>query len=710
MAAEPADLADSQPFSPSDFLNLPPTPLLDLDCPALQLQDDDDDLQVLPFISRLLMEEEMDGFFDPDHPALLQAQQPFADILSDATANSISTAANSRGTGSGTFTGLSPASAAGSPAFANATWPYDPAELSQLLFSRTYPADTATYPNADSLASSTMFAGGTVNMDMLNLAFLKGMEEANKFLPATNNSLLMPIVSGDRDGDHERNKLWRARQPKKVWKPQVDGNGMSLLLLQQSANNGSRGRKNNRHAGWGDDDSEEDETTGRRSRKLMAAGTEESEMVDEFIQSGYQSLHEQMVAMTISADDGRDADKKSTTSRKGKGSANEAVDLRTLLIHCAQAVAAGNRPSATDLLSKIRERSSPRGDSTQRLAHCFAKGLETRLAGTGSQVYGSPLMEKRASAVELLRAYQLYLAACCFTAMAFKFSNMAICKAIVGRKKVHIVDYGDHYGFQWPTLLGYWANREGGPPEVRFTAIDLPQPGFRPAARIQETGRRLTNFARRHGVPFRFHSIAAAKWETVSVDDLNIEHDEVLVVNGLFHFGKLMDEGADIDSLSPRDMVLGNIRKMRPDVFILCIENSSYNAPFFVTRFREALFFYSALFDMMDALAPRDSDERVLVEQGLFGQCALNAIACEGSDRVERPETYRQWQVRNERAGLRQLPLDPDMVKGISKKVKDKYHKDFVVDVDHQWLFQGWKGRILYAMSAWVANDNISLP
>ncbi|CAD6252639.1 unnamed protein product [Miscanthus lutarioriparius] len=42
MAAEPEDLADSQPFSPSDFLNLPPTPRLDY--PALQLQDDDDDL------------------------------------------------------------------------------------------------------------------------------------------------------------------------------------------------------------------------------------------------------------------------------------------------------------------------------------------------------------------------------------------------------------------------------------------------------------------------------------------------------------------------------------------------------------------------------------------------------------------------------------------------------------------------------------------
>jgi hypothetical protein len=30
------------------------------------------------------------------------------------------------------------------------------------------------------------------------------------------------------------------------------------------------------------------------------------------------------------------------------------------------------------------------------------------------------------------------------------------------------VDYGDHYyGFQWPSLLGYWGSLEAGPPEVR---------------------------------------------------------------------------------------------------------------------------------------------------------------------------------------------------------------------------------------------------
>lgn len=73
---------------------------------------------------------------------------------------------------------------------------------------------------------------------------------------------------------------------------------------------------------------------------------------------------------------------------------------------------------------------------------------------------------------------------------------------------------------------------------------------------------------------------------------------------------------------------------------------------------------------------------------------------------MDRPETYRQWQARNRRAGLRQLPLDPEVVGMVREKVRKHYHKDFLIDVDHQWLLQGWKGRVLYALSTWVAEDD----
>jgi hypothetical protein len=109
--------------------------------------------------------------------------------------------------------------------------------------------------------------------------------------------------------------------------------------------------------------------------------------------------------------------------------------------------------------------------------------------------------------------------------------------------------------------------------------------------------------------------------------------------------------------------------------------------------------------DLLDATVPRDNDGRMLLERDIFGRSALNVIACEGADRVERPETYKQWQARNRRAGLTQLPLNPEVVRLVLDKVKDNYHRDFVVDGDQRWLLHRWKGRVLYALSTWIADD-----
>lgn len=84
----------------------------------------------------------------------------------------------------------------------------------------------------------------------------------------------------------------------------------------------------------------------------------------------------------------------------------------------------------------------------------------------------------------------------------------------------------------------------------------------------------------------------------------------------------------------------------------------------------------------------------------------MNIVACEGTARVERPEPYKQWQLRNQRAGFRQLPLEQDIVKEVRAKVQRRYHKDFLVDEDDYWMLQGWKGRVIYALSCWKPVDD----
>ncbi|KAL7173372.1 hypothetical protein ACSBR2_032774 [Camellia fascicularis] len=142
---------------------------------------------------------------------------------------------------------------------------------------------------------------------------------------------------------------------------------------------------------------------------------------------------------------------------------------------------------------------------------------------------------------------------------------------------------------------------------------------------------------------------------------------------------------------------------MNPDNFVHAVINASHDAPFFVSRFCEAFLNYSSLFDMLDINMSREAQDRVNLEREFYGREVMNIIACEGLERVERPETYKQWQARNMRAGFKMLPLKQEMLKKFRGKVKEGgYHKDFVINEDGQWMLQGWRGRIFWASSCWV--------
>lgn len=376
---------------------------------------------------------------------------------------------------------------------------------------------------------------------------------------------------------------------------------------------------------------------------------------------------------------------------------NEVVDLTSLLTRCAEAAASYNTKTFIEVLKKIRQHSSPFGDATERLAYCFANALEARFAGGDATVTTT----KKISAADFLKAYQVYITACPFKRMSNIFANKSIAKLTSESPRVHIIDFGILYGFQWPCIIHGVSLRPGGPPKLRITGIDFPQPGFRPAERVEETGRRLEEYCKRFNVPFEYKAIAK-KWDEIKLEDLDINTDEIVVVNCLYRLKNVLDETVVTHgNRNPRDAVLNLIREINPHYFVHGIVSAMYNASFFTTRFREALFHFSSQFDMFEATMPREDEGRMMFEQEVFGRDIMNVIASEGAERVERPESYKKWSVRNQIAGFRQLPLDQDIVKEVKTKVKMFYHADFLVDEDSNWMLQGWKGRIMYALSVW---------
>jgi len=495
-------------------------------------------------------------------------------------------------------------------------------------------------------------------MDLLNMAFVKGREEGCKFLPKDNKKLVMKDTTSRNYGpEAEAGRACKVMAT--VARPEEEAQVQELIGRMML---------------------DDCEVPTEEMERLRAAMADEAAM---------------------------------SNSREARRRRQQQVDMRTLLLSCAQAV--DERHGARELLEQAKQHASPTGDATQRLAHCFVEALEARLAGTGSVLHRSLAALDTTTLLqqspEFLQAYRLFAATCCFQRVGFAFANMTICRAAAGSSRLHVVDYGLHLGLQWPDLLRRLAARDGGPPpEVTITCVDLPLPGFRPARHMEETGHRLSDYARELGVPFKFHAVAAARWEAVRIDP-DPDPGVVLVVNSLFKLETLADDSLVVDRSSPRDMVLGGIARMRPAVFTHGVVNGLCGNSF-LTRFREALFYFSAAFDMLDATLPRSSEQRMVLERDFLRACVVNVVACEGHDRTDRFDTYKQWQQRSRRAGLRQLPLDPAVVGAVTETVKQQcYHREFVIDEnDDGWLLQGWKGRILYAHSTWVALADESAP
>ncbi|CAH9111531.1 unnamed protein product [Cuscuta epithymum] len=275
------------------------------------------------------------------------------------------------------------------------------------------------------------------------------------------------------------------------------------------------------------------------------------------------------------------------------------VDVESLLISCAKYVADADYMAAKQQLKEIRQYSSPTGDANQRLAHAFADGLEARIGGTWPEPYPSfcnktPVSEMQKSHMSTILPFMRIL---------IFFANKMIYEVASRAESLHIIDFGILHGIQWPTLIRDLSRRPGGPPKLRITGIELPQPGFRPSQMLVETGCRLAKYCECFGVLFEYNGITSTNWEAIKIDDLKLAKGEMVAVNCIDRFKLLLDEtvcGAD----NPRDVVLKLIRDINPQIFVHNVHSASHNSPYFVNRFREALYFCSALFDMFDTFFP----------------------------------------------------------------------------------------------------------
>ncbi|XP_038878913.1 GRAS family protein RAD1-like [Benincasa hispida] len=375
----------------------------------------------------------------------------------------------------------------------------------------------------------------------------------------------------------------------------------------------------------------------------------------------------------------------------------DGMRLLHLLVACAEAVACRDRSYASILLSELRANALVFGSSFQRVASCFVQGLADRLAlvqPLGYVGFGLPIMtrvdhsfdrKKKDEALNL--AYEIYP----HIQFGHFVANSSILEVFEGENSVHVLDlgmaFGLPYGHQWHSLIKSLAespNRR----LLRVTGIGLS------INRYRVMGEKLKSHAEGVGVQVEVLAVEG-NLENLRPQDIKIHDGEALVITSIFQMHCVVKE-----SRGALTSVLRMIYDLSPKALVLVEQDSNHNGPFFLGRFMEALHYYSAIFDSLDAMLPKYDTRRAKIEQFYFAEEIKNIVSCEGMARVERHERVDQWRRRMSRAGFQASPIKV-MAQAKQWIGKFKSNEGYTIVEEKGCLVLGWKSKPIVAASCW---------
>ncbi|KAM1198784.1 hypothetical protein ACFXTH_010079 [Malus domestica] len=376
----------------------------------------------------------------------------------------------------------------------------------------------------------------------------------------------------------------------------------------------------------------------------------------------------------------------------------EGLHLLTLLLKCAEAVSADNFDEATKILLEISELSTPFGTSAQRVAAYFSEAMSARLVSSCLGIYASlPRSSVPTTHTQkMVSAFQVFNGISPFVKFSHFTANQAIQEAFEREDRVHIVDLDIMQGLQWPGLFHILASRPGGPPYVRLTGLGTSMEA------LEATGKRLSDFADKLGLPFEFFPVAE-KVANLDPERLNISKREAVAVHWLQH--SLYDvTGSDSSTL-------WLLQRLAPKV-VTVVEQDLSHAGSFLGRFVEAIHYYSALFDSLGASYGEESEERHVVEQQLLSREIRNVLAVGGPSRSGEVK-FHNWREKFQQTGFRGISLAGNAANQAALLLGMFPSDGYTLVEDNGTLKLGWKDLCLLTASAWrppfhaAANPNL---
>ncbi|XP_038706559.1 DELLA protein RGL1-like [Tripterygium wilfordii] len=368
----------------------------------------------------------------------------------------------------------------------------------------------------------------------------------------------------------------------------------------------------------------------------------------------------------------------------------EGIELADMLLASAEKVSNREYERASKLLSRCDRLSSSTGNPLQRIVHSFSEALHEKI---DRESKGSS-KKLTFDIPEVLMTPNSATLACYRDVPFAQVEQVAAIQAIVENvamaKRVHIIDLGIKCGMPWTLLMQALASRD----ECPLESLNLTVVGTC-SSQMEEAGKWLMSFAETMNLPFSYMMVRMSDTFEIKEDQFEIDAEETVAVFSEFFLWTMISQPDRLDSL------MKVIRKFSPCVMVIIEVEANLNSPDYVSRFIEALFFYSAYFDAIGVCMAKDNQSRLFIES-IIRQGIKSVVAAEGEERKARYVKIDVWRAFLSRFGMKEEELSMSSLYQ-SYLVNKKFASGdcCTLDMNGNALIIGWKGTPLHSLSVW---------